>query len=57
MNQDHLRDKVLYGLERFNNEQRAVYDAVMESYDQNLGKVFLCSQCRWGVARPLSATP
>jgi len=38
--QDHLRDKVLYGLERFNNEQRAVYDAVMESYDQNLGKVF-----------------
>ena len=38
--QDHLMAKVLYGLEKFNDEQRAVYDAVMQSYDQNLGNIF-----------------
>ena len=38
--QDHLMAKVLYGLEKFNDEQRAVYDAVMQSYDQNLGNLF-----------------
>jgi len=39
--QDHLMAKVLYGLERFNDEQRAVYDAVMQSYDDNLGRFSL----------------
>ena len=38
--QDDLAAKVQYGLERFNEEQRAVYNDVMQSYDQNLGKTF-----------------
>src|SRR6202167_3833817 len=37
---DVLAAKVQYGLERFNPEQKAVYNAVMKSYDQNLGKTF-----------------
>jgi hypothetical protein len=37
---DVLAAKVQYGLERFNEEQRAVYNDVMHSYDQNLGNTF-----------------
>ncbi|MDQ1532071.1 MAG: hypothetical protein QOE37_2176 [Microbacteriaceae bacterium] len=37
-NQEELAAMVQTHLQTFNPEQRAVYDAVMESYDQNLGK-------------------
>ena len=37
---DQLEAQVQKALEKFNHEQRAVYDAVMQSYDQNLGKLF-----------------
>jgi hypothetical protein len=38
--QDELAAQVQLALEKFNREQSAVYDAVMQSYDQNLGKTF-----------------
>ena len=40
-NYDILVAKVQYGLKRFNEEQRAVYNDVMQSYDQNLGNTFI----------------
>src|ERR1700728_2506461 len=38
--QDKLEAQVQLALEKFNNEQRRVYNAVMQSYDQNQGKMF-----------------
>jgi len=38
--QDQLAAQVQLALEKFNHEQRKVYDAVMQSYDQNLGNMF-----------------
>ena len=38
--QDELEAQVHLALEKFNHEQSRVYNAVMQSYDQNLGKTF-----------------
>src|SRR6202451_4788827 len=45
---DALVAKVQYGLERFNPEQKAVYNAVMKFYDQNLGKAFFVHSASGG---------
>jgi len=38
--QNELEAQVQLALEKFNREQSRVYNAVMQSYDQNLGKTF-----------------